>query len=563
MTAPDARRVLYRGGSVYTSADPFATALLVDGGTVAWVGSDDAAAAQTTSADVVVELDGALVTPAFVDAHVHVTETGLALSGVDLSAVGSLQQALDAVAAAARARPGEQVLGWGWDEARWPEHRPPTAAELDRAAAGAEVYLSRVDVHSAVVSSALAARGDLAALPGGGPDGRVERDAHHRARDLTRDLTPARRRAVQRAALEAAAVAGIGAVHECSAPHVGSPEDLRSLLSLAGAEEGAGDALPEVLALWGELVADEAQARALVEALDLPDPAALLGLGGDLTVDGSLGSRTAALSRPYADAAAAGLPADHRGHRYLDAEQVRDHVVACTRAGLQAGFHVIGDDAVATVLAGLRAAAGVVGLPALGAARHRLEHVEAVDAAGIATMARLGLTASVQPVFDALWGGPGGMYADRLGPERAAALNPFAPLAAAGVPLALGSDAPVTPLAPWEAVRAAAFATEPAHRTSARAAFLASTRGGWRAARRDGDGVLVPGAAATYAVWEGADLVVQAPDDRFAAWSTDARSGTPGLPDLTPGVPAPRCLRTVVRGRLAHDAPGWAEVPAC
>ena len=64
----------------------------------------------------------------------------------------------------------------------------------------------------------------------------------------------------------------------------------------------------------------------------------------------------------------------------------------------------------------------------------------------------------------------------------------------------------------------------------------------------------VPGAPATLAVWESADLVVQAPDDRFQAWSTDARSGTPGLPDLTPGTPAPRCLRTLVRGATAHDA---------
>ena len=557
MTAgPAPTRVLYRGGSVYSPADPFATAMLVEGDTVAWVGSEEAAASAASGADAVVELDGALVAPAFVDAHVHVTETGLALTGVDLSGAASLAQALDAVAAAAAAHPGEQLLGSGWDETAWPEGRGPTAAELDRAAGGAEVYLSRVDVHSAVVSSSLAARLGLAQLAGWRGEGQVAREAHHSARDATRDLDPARRRTVQRAALAAAVAAGIGSVHECAAPHVGSPEDLRALLSLA-AEEGV--AAPTVLAVWGELVADEGAARALVASLDLPDPSALMGLAGDLTVDGSLGSRTAALHAPYADAARAGLDEGHRGHRYLDADAVRDHVVACTRAGLQAGFHVIGDAAVAEVLAGFAAAADVVGAAALGGARHRFEHVEGVDADGIAAMARLGLTASVQPVFDALWGGAHGMYAARLGEERARALNPFARLAAAGVPLALGSDAPVTPLAPWEAVRAAAFATEPAHRVSARAAFLASTRGGWRAARRDGEGVLVPGSAATFAVWEPAELVVQAPDDRFAAWSTDARSGTPGLPDLTPGTPAPRCLRTAVRGAVVHDAPGWAQ----
>ena len=68
--------------------------------------------------------------------------------------------------------------------------------------------------------------------------------------------------------------------------------------------------------------------------------------------------------------------------------------------------------------------------------------------------------------------------------------------------------------------------------------------------------MLALGAPATLAVWEAGDLVVQAPDDRIQAWSTDPRSGTPGLPDLSPGVPAPRCLRTVVAGRVVFDATG-------
>ena len=177
------------------------------------------------------------------------------------------------------------------------------------------------------------------------------------------------------------------------------------------------------------------------------------------------------------------------------------------------------------------------------------------DAQAVATLADLGVVASVQPVFDALWGGWDGMYARRLGAERAATLNPFAAMAAAGVVLALGSDAPVTALGPWEAVRAAAFHHNPDQRLSVRAAFTAHTRGGWRAARRDDAGVLVPGAPAHLAVWETGELVVQAPDDRIAAWSTDPRSGVPGLPDLSPGVPVPACRSTVVAGREIYAAP--------
>jgi hypothetical protein len=61
--------------------------------------------------------------------------------------------------------------------------------------------------------------------------------------------------------------------------------------------------------------------------------------------------------------------------------------------------------------------------------------------------------------------------------------------------------------------------------------------------------------SATLAVWEVGELVVRAPDDRIAAWSTDPRSGVPGLPDLTPGSPAPTCLPTVVDGREVFAAP--------
>ena len=92
---------LFRGGVLHCPADPSATALLVRDGRIAWLGAD----ADAPAADRVVELDGALVTPAFVDAHVHATDTGLALSGLDLSAVRSAGEVLDAVAAFAASLP--------------------------------------------------------------------------------------------------------------------------------------------------------------------------------------------------------------------------------------------------------------------------------------------------------------------------------------------------------------------------------------------------------------------------------------------------------------------------
>jgi len=125
---------LYRGGFVYSPIDPFASAMVVADDEVAWIGSDEAAASHADSVDEVVELDGALVTPTFVDAHVHTSMTGLALEGVDLSGAHSLAEALSRVEVAARRRQGRPVYAHSWDERSWPEGRAATSAELVRPA---------------------------------------------------------------------------------------------------------------------------------------------------------------------------------------------------------------------------------------------------------------------------------------------------------------------------------------------------------------------------------------------------------------------------------------------
>ncbi|MFE2749915.1 amidohydrolase [Streptomyces scopuliridis] len=538
-TAPRHRTTLLRRGEVHTPADPFATAMVVERGHIAWVGSEGAADSFASGVDEVIDLEGALVTPAFTDAHVHTTATGLALTGLDLSGARSLPEALSLVREHRTAHPGDRILlGHGWDSARWPERRPLTRAELDDAAGGRPLYLTRIDVHSAVVTTALL---DLVpgvtSLTGYHPDAPLTAAAHHAVRAAAHGSISARQRTeAQRAARAGAAALGIGALHECGGPEISDEEDFTGLLRLAEDEPG-----PRVHGYWAERITDEKGARRVQEL-------GAVGAAGDLFVDGSLGSHTAALHEPYADAA-------HTGAAQLDAAAVAAHVAFCTEAGLQAGFHAIGDAAISTVVEGVRAAAERLGMARIRGARHRIEHAEMLTPETVAAFAELGLTASVQPAFDALWGGADGMYAQRLGAGRARTLNPYAALLRAGVPLAFGSDSPVTPLDPWGTVRAAAFHRTPEHRISVRAAFTAHTRGGRRAMGRDDAGTLVPGAPADYAVWRTEELVVQAPDDRVARWSTDPRSGTPGLPDLTPGRPLPECLRTVVAGQTVFLRP--------
>lgn len=520
------------GGRVHTPSSPDATAMAVTNGTVVWSGQDDPGRALHPDAEVV-PLHGALVTPAFVDAHVHATATGLHLTGLDLTGIRDAGELLSAVSAAAT--PGEVLLAHGWDESTWTHSRLPSRTELDEAVGQTPVYLSRVDVHSALVSSALVALAPQARnTDGWSPEGVLTREAHHQVRAAARAaITTGQREQAQRAFLHAAAAAGIASVHECAGPDISGTDDLRSLLDLA-AEPG----LPEVIAYWGEL-----------EALDTAQRLGVHGLAGDLFVDGALGSATAALCEPYAD------HPDTTGARYLDAPAITEHLLRCTEAGLQAGFHVIGDAAVAEVVEGFRRAADTLGPRTLAAARHRLEHVEMIDAEQARALAGWGVVASMQPAFDATWGGNDGMYARRLGVERAAGLNPFAMLAAEGVPLAFGSDTPVTPLNPWANVRAAVHHHTPESRLSARAAFNAHTRGGHRAAGvNDGiTGALVPGAPAHYTIWDAAPLVVATPDTRVQRWSTDPRSRVPGLPPLEHDAELPRCLRTVRGGDVIYD----------
>jgi predicted amidohydrolase YtcJ len=291
-------RTLYRNGVVHAAGSP--TALAVEHDRIVFVGSDDAAEAfegTGTGSGEVVDLHGALVTPGFVDAHVHTVRTGFALTGLDLTGATSLDSLLDElrIFAGKHADLGV-VVGQGWDETGWSESRPPSAAELERAAPARRCYLTRVDGHSSVVSPALAALvPGLEHLDGWTPDGRVERDAHHAVRAVLEGLIgPDQRLDAARAACRTLASRGITAFHENAAPHIGPESEIEVV------RQAAADAGLRATVYWGEL-----------EAVDTAHRLGVEGLAGDLIADGAFGSRTAALSAPYADRP------DTCGHAYL------------------------------------------------------------------------------------------------------------------------------------------------------------------------------------------------------------------------------------------------------
>ena len=479
-------------------------ALLVDGEEIVWTGEDPGAAPPHRHTH---DLGAAWVTPAFVDAHVHATATGLLATGLDLSGVRSAAELLAALRRHAADVDAPVVIGAGWDDFGWPEQRPPSATDLAEAAPGRTLHLARVDAHSCLVDAGTLARLPLDRLEG------VDRDAGGQATGFLREraaeaalgvvreaLQPAQLAAARRTAFRRAAAVGIGALHEMGHPGMHGLDDARAWAQ--------GDWPVEVDVWWAELDADRC---------------AELGLrpGGDLFLDGSIGSRTAAVARPYRDGGGS-------GQMFHGDEEVQAFFTACTAQGRGAGVHAIGDRAIDQAVRAVEAASAVHGSDAVRRCRHRVEHLELPTRDHVRRLAALGVVASVQPAFDATWGGSEGLYAARFGADAAHRSNPLTWCAEEGMWLAFGSDSPVTPLDPWGAVRAAEhhLGGLGVDRVTA---LRAHTVGGRYVAAQAGVGPLAPGYRADLAVWDRDPL-----DD--AALEQDG----------------PRCLATVVRGRIVH-----------
>jgi hypothetical protein len=239
-----------------------------------------------------------------------------------------------------------------------------------------------------------------------------------------------------------------------------APETVREALQLAG-RQAAAKGVTTIGALVGVEDTTEDEWRVLLDGLaacevttvpylqtwdiEVPRHLGLKQTGGCLLIDGSFGSRTAALNQVYSDTPG------NSGTGYVSDEKLLSFLGAATAAGLQATVHAIGDRAVEQVVRCHEQLAE----PGLGnPLRHRIEHAELLNDSLIDRIARLALVLGVQPAFETEWGGPDRMYSLRLG-ERWRSTNPYRRLLDSGVRLAGGSDAPITPIDPVAGTRAA------------------------------------------------------------------------------------------------------------
>lgn len=474
-------RTLYRASRVHTLSPYGGGAwLLVDGRHVERAGSGE-----PPEADRVVELPGATILPGFVDAHVHLSATGGKGEGLDLSPAGSKEELLHLAREFADGRDGP-VLGAGFDESSWGDPSLPTISELDGLSLQPIVlvrtdgYLSLANERALELSGALEHEG-------------AERDAHGRPTGLLRQaansqvqrwyqasLDPA---AIQDAQLRAAGLAvsrGVTTVQEMAMPDKHGRRDVEVLL-------GHVERLPVDCIVY---VAD----------MDLPwvMDRGLPRVGGDLTLDGSIGARTAAVLRPYEDA-------EGSGRLEFDDDTLVEFLHNAHLGGLQVGLHVIGDAAIEQALRVWERVYGALdsrGRRHFRARRHRLEHFEMASLQQVERAAGLGLAISIQPAFDAFWGHPDGMYERRLGEDRAWPMNPFRELMMRGLEVGAGSDTPVTPLDPMYGIWALENHHDPAQRMGRDDAIRLFTLGAARIGHLEKKGRLEPGSSADFAAYE-------------------------------------------------------------
>lgn len=445
---------IYRGARILTAIDDSAPvadpqALVVEGDVISFVGDPEAALEAAGDDAQVVDLDGGLIVPGFFDAHCHLQMMGEALSAVPLTDARSIEVIQDRLRAGRAADPSApRLFGRGWLFDSVP-NGDPTAAMIDAAVPDVPVYLNANDYHSCWVNSAALAELGVTRDTTDPAGGRIGKDAdgepngmfyetamHLHIWPLLAEVqTDEERDDALELALHTYLEAGVTGVVDMSL----NQEQVDSLDRIA-MRRGGELPLTVVAHWWIDNAGDEAANLAEVEralALNQREGRPWLRVAGiKLMLDGVIDACTAAMRRPYTD----GSNADTIWSR----NDLYPVVAAADAAGLQIALHAIGDAASDLALDALEHASEVNGQRDR---RHRIEHLEYAAPGTPSRMAKLGVTASMQPVHadPSIWEN----WAAMIGAERADRGFAWPEYVEAGALLAFSTDAPT---APYEAL---------------------------------------------------------------------------------------------------------------
>ena len=532
--------VIFVNGDIYTQATPARTqALAVRGGRIVAIGTNDDIRKLKGSHTQVVDLGGHFVMPGFNDAHCHLQSGGFEQMNVNLVGAKSLAEMQQRIAERAKtAAPGDWIIGEGWDHTLWPDQKLPTKQDMDAVTNGHPGIFVRVDGHIAVVNSAALQAAGITAQTAPPQGGAIDHDAKGQLTGIIRETAQ-------------------GLIFAKVPPS--TPEQRRRAATLAmadAARHGVTSAQDnsdwEQFLVYEEMERDGKLTLRISEWLRFDDPVDLLEkhrahhpaddpmlhttmLKGFM--DGSLGSRTAALLAPYSDDPGnSGLP------RYTQTE-LNQKAVPRVAAGFQLGFHAIGDRAAQMALDAFAEAernAREKNLPGgkdPDKLRLRIEHDQVIAPDQFAQYRKLGVIASVQPnhlLTDMNWA------ESRIGPQRAKTSYPYKEFLDNGVRIAFGTDYPVEPITPFRGIYSAVTRKNeagtkeyfPEQKLTIEQALAAYTTGSAYAEFMEkSKGTLAPGMLADFVVLD-RDLTKVAP----------------------PEILKTQVLRTVVGGKSVYEA---------
>ena len=478
--------VIFINGNIYTGvtdtssfhAIQRAEAMAVRDGRVQAVGRADEIVKLKGPSTEVIDLGGHFAMPGFNDAHLHLANAGFQRLTVDLIGVKSLTDFRERIKERAeKAGPDEWIVGGGWDQTLWPVKELPSRWDIDEVTTDHPVFLERVDGHIAVANTRALQLASITVASKDPAGGKIDRDTTGQATGILRETA---RRAVSNV------IPKPNHDKRRKAIEAGLQDLARSGITSAQDNSDAGDSKLawDDFQILEEIERDGKLTARISEWLPFTDPVATLQEHSGAHpqsdnmlhtgmlkafMDGSLGSRTAALFAPYAD------DATNTGIPQYEQDVLNGMTKERVNAGFQIGFHAIGDKAVQMALDAFAAAAstdrgGTGSDPALSKAkvpvqaepssakpaapdlRLRIEHAQVTNPLQVAKFKQLKVIASMQPnhlLTDMNWAEA------RLGPQRAAHSYAWAEFSKKGVVLAFGTDYPVEPVTPFRGLYAA------------------------------------------------------------------------------------------------------------
>lgn len=454
--------ILFLNGTIYTmdAGQPRAQAMAIDGisGRILAVGYNDEVRRVGDRHAELVDLRGKTVLPGFIDAHIHLLQAAYRSYYIDARACSSEEKVADLVRQRAAQTPaGQWIQGGQWDKNLWPGQQFPSKASLDAAAPVHPVLLRSKDGHVLWVNSLALRRAGITAQTPEPPNGAILRDSageptgilqeegatslvykftDKRDPVLTRHLVEGKLKELQRS--------GITTIHDIE------ESDAFNLFQQLRDEGGLGVRINMILP------------RAMLPRLGALGLRAgfgddMLRLGGiKIFADGTLGSQTAAMLDGFE-----GNP-ENRGILVLPEEKMKETASAAAELGMSIAIHAIGDRAAHVALNSIEQAqrhlAELHTAQVMPRLRYRLEHVQLIAPEDLERMQRLGVIASVQP-FHAVADRD---VAERYWGKRHRRAYAYRTMQQMGIPLALGSDAPVETFDPLRILYAATMRTDAA-----------------------------------------------------------------------------------------------------